>query len=163
MVCLRERIKASTDAAELHGMIAGWQSTRLPERAGRRCAAVKPNVVSADVLFEEFRGHLKWVGRRSGPRSGALTRWRRSARSGADLVGYLNYIHPYRAQILGEREINYLSNATSRGLPTPYCAHRDPGAAGAGAGRRPDRPRRAAFHVSAPRFRCSPRPSHRPS
>ena len=28
----------------------------------------------------------------------------RSARSGADLVGYLNYIHPYRAQILGERD-----------------------------------------------------------
>jgi HPr kinase/phosphorylase len=28
----------------------------------------------------------------------------RAARSGADLVGYLNYIHPYRVQILGERE-----------------------------------------------------------
>jgi len=28
------------------------------------------------------------------------------------LVGYLNYIHPYRLQILGEREIAYLSNAT---------------------------------------------------
>ena len=25
---LRERLKASTDAAELHGMIAGWQSTQ---------------------------------------------------------------------------------------------------------------------------------------
>ena len=36
----------------------------------------------------------------------------RSARSGADLVGYLNYIHPYRVQILGEREIAYLSNAS---------------------------------------------------
>ena len=24
---LRERLKASVDAAELHGMIAGWQST----------------------------------------------------------------------------------------------------------------------------------------
>jgi serine kinase of HPr protein (carbohydrate metabolism regulator) len=36
----------------------------------------------------------------------------RSARSGADLVGYLNYIHPYRVQILGEREIAYLTNAT---------------------------------------------------
>ena len=31
----------------------------------------------------------------------------RAARSGADLVGYLNYIHPYRVQILGEREIAY--------------------------------------------------------
>jgi HPr kinase/phosphorylase len=27
-------------------------------------------------------------------------------------VGYLNYIHPYRVQILGEREIAYLINAT---------------------------------------------------
>ena len=35
-------------------------------------------------------------------------------RSGADLVGYLNYIHPYRVQILGEREIAYLSNATPK-------------------------------------------------
>ena len=26
---LRERIKASTDAAQLHGMIAGWQSTQI--------------------------------------------------------------------------------------------------------------------------------------
>jgi HPr kinase/phosphorylase len=34
------------------------------------------------------------------------------ARSGADLVGYLNYIHPYRVQILGEREMAYLTNAT---------------------------------------------------
>jgi len=33
----------------------------------------------------------------------------RAARSGADLVGYLNYIHPYRVQVLGEREIAYLS------------------------------------------------------
>ena len=36
----------------------------------------------------------------------------RAARSGADLVGYLNYIHPYRVQILGEREVAYLVNAT---------------------------------------------------
>ena len=32
----------------------------------------------------------------------------RAARSGADLVGYLNYIHPYRVQILGEREVRYV-------------------------------------------------------
>ena len=36
----------------------------------------------------------------------------RSARSGSDLVGHLNYIHPYRVQIIGEREIAYLGNAT---------------------------------------------------
>ena len=28
--------------------------------------------------------------------------------------GYLNYIHPYRLQVLGEREIAYLTNATSQ-------------------------------------------------
>jgi HPr kinase/phosphorylase len=36
----------------------------------------------------------------------------RAARSGADLVGYLNYIHPYRVQILGEREVAYLTRGT---------------------------------------------------
>jgi HPr kinase/phosphorylase len=36
----------------------------------------------------------------------------RAARSGADLVGYLNYIHPYRVQILGEREVAYLSRGS---------------------------------------------------
>ena len=34
------------------------------------------------------------------------------ARSSADLVGYLNYIHPYRVQILGEREVAYLTNGS---------------------------------------------------
>ncbi|MFN3570668.1 MAG: HPr(Ser) kinase/phosphatase, partial [Polaromonas sp.] len=36
----------------------------------------------------------------------------RAARSGADLVGYLNYIHPYRVQLLGEREVAYLSDGS---------------------------------------------------
>lgn len=75
---------------------------------------MKPTVVSADVLFEEFRGTLKWewlAGLGASERrfdEGAV----RAARSGADLVGHLNYIHPYRVQILGEREIAYLTNAT---------------------------------------------------
>jgi HPr kinase/phosphorylase len=34
-------------------------------------------------------------------------------------VGYLNYIHPYRVQILGEREISYITSAT-----TEDCARR---------------------------------------
>ena len=75
---------------------------------------MKPNVVSANVLFEEFRATLKWewvAGLGASERrfdEGAV----RAARSGADLVGHLNYIHPYRIQILGEREIAYLTNAT---------------------------------------------------
>lgn len=75
---------------------------------------MKPNVVSADVLFEAFRTHLKWewvAGLGASERRFDEVAVR-SARSGADLVGYLNYIHPYRAQILGEREINYLLNGT---------------------------------------------------
>jgi HPr kinase/phosphorylase len=75
---------------------------------------MKPTVVSADVLFEEFRGTLKWEWL-----AGLGASERRfdevavsAARSGADLVGYLNYIHPYRVQILGEREIAYLTNGS---------------------------------------------------
>ena len=75
---------------------------------------MKPTVVSADVLFEEFRTHLKWewvagLGA-SERRFDELAV--RAATSGADLVGHLNYIHPYRVQILGEREIAYITNAT---------------------------------------------------
>jgi HPr kinase/phosphorylase len=36
----------------------------------------------------------------------------RDAGSPADLVGYLNYIHPYRVQIVGRREVAYLTDAT---------------------------------------------------
>ena len=36
----------------------------------------------------------------------------RNAQSAADLVGYLNYIHPYRVQIVGRREVAYLADAT---------------------------------------------------
>jgi HPr kinase/phosphorylase len=72
---------------------------------------VKPTAVSADVLFEEFRSALRWewvaglgASERKFDESAV-----QAARSGADLVGYLNYIHPGRVQILGEREIAYLS------------------------------------------------------
>jgi HPr kinase/phosphorylase len=36
----------------------------------------------------------------------------KAANSGADLVGHLNYIHPYRLQVLGEREVAYLTLGT---------------------------------------------------
>lgn len=75
---------------------------------------MKPTVVSAEVLFNEFRALLKWEWAAG---LGATERRFdevavRAARSGADLVGYLNYIHPYRVQILGEREVAYLANST---------------------------------------------------
>ena len=75
---------------------------------------MKPNFVSADALFEEFRTSLKWewvAGLGASERrfdEVAVS----AARSGADLVGYLNYIHPYRAQVLGQREIAYLLNGS---------------------------------------------------
>ena len=36
----------------------------------------------------------------------------RDAQSAADLVGYLNYIHPYRVQLVGRREVAYLSEGS---------------------------------------------------
>lgn len=75
---------------------------------------MKPTVVSADVLFEDHRAQLKWewvAGLGASERRFDEVAVR-AARSGADLVGYLNYIHPYRVQLLGEREVAYLSNGT---------------------------------------------------
>ena len=82
---------------------------------------MKPTVVSADVLFEVFRAALKWewvAGLGASERrfdEDAV----QAARSGADLVGYLNYIHPYRLQVLGPREVAYLLRGT-----TEDCARR---------------------------------------
>lgn len=75
---------------------------------------MKPNAISADVLFEEFRLSLKWewlAGLGASERRFDEVAVR-TARSGADLVGHLNYIHPYRVQILGQREVAYLTNST---------------------------------------------------
>ena len=72
---------------------------------------MKPTAISADVLFEDFRERLKWhwlAGLGASERKFDEVAVR-AARSGADLVGYLNYIHPYRVQVLGEREVAYLS------------------------------------------------------
>ena len=76
---------------------------------------MRPTVVSAEVLFEEFRQRLKWEWVAG---LGATERRFdevavRAARSGADLVGHLNYIHPYRVQVLGDREVAYLSKGSN--------------------------------------------------
>jgi HPr kinase/phosphorylase len=75
---------------------------------------VKPTVVSADVLFEDHRDTLKWqwVAGLSASERKFEDRAISEARSGADLVGYLNYIHPYRLQVLGKREVQYLVSST---------------------------------------------------
>ena len=75
---------------------------------------MKPSVISADVLFEDHRHQLKWqwlAGLGASERRFDEVAVR-AARSGADLVGYLNYSHPYRVQILGPREVAYLTNGS---------------------------------------------------
>ena len=74
---------------------------------------MKPTVISADVLFEDHRAALRWqwiAGLGASERHFDEVAVR-EAQSSADLVGYLNYIHPYRVQILGGRELAYLTNA----------------------------------------------------
>jgi HPr kinase/phosphorylase len=75
---------------------------------------MRPSVISADVLFEQFRAKLKWqwvAGLQASERKFSEMAVR-AARSGSDLVGYLNYIHPYRVQVLGEREIAYITDTS---------------------------------------------------
>ena len=73
---------------------------------------MKPVSISADRLFEEHRSALRWqwVAGHAHPERRSAEAALRDAQSAADLVGYLNYIHPYRLQVLGEREIAYLQD-----------------------------------------------------
>jgi HPr kinase/phosphorylase len=73
---------------------------------------MKPTVISAEALFEEFRPalHWEWIAGHAHPERHFDEAAVRDARSAADLVGYLNYIHPNRVQIVGRREVAYLNN-----------------------------------------------------
>ena len=73
---------------------------------------MKHIAISADVLFQAFRASLNWhwVAGRSAPERQFDEAAVQQAGSGADLVGYLNPIHPYRVQVLGAREIAYLKS-----------------------------------------------------
>jgi len=72
---------------------------------------VKPTVISAEAMFEEFRTtlHWEWIAGHAHPERHFDEAAIRDARSAADLVGYLNYIHPNRVQIVGRREVAYLN------------------------------------------------------
>jgi HPr kinase/phosphorylase len=74
---------------------------------------MKPTVISAEALFEEFRTtlHWEWIAGHAHPERHFDEAAVRDARSAADLVGYLNYIHPNRVQIVGRREVAYLNHA----------------------------------------------------
>ena len=71
---------------------------------------MKPTSISAEALFEAHREALRWawIAGHAHPERRFDDDAVRDARSAADLVGYLNYIHPYRVQILGSREVAYL-------------------------------------------------------
>jgi HPr kinase/phosphorylase len=75
---------------------------------------VKPTVISAEALFEEHRAALRWewVAGHAHPERRFDEAAVRNAQSAADLVGYLNYIHPYRVQIVGRREVAYLQDSS---------------------------------------------------
>ena len=74
---------------------------------------MKPTSISADALFEAHRAllHWEWIAGHAHPERRFDEAAVRDAQSAADLVGYLNYIHPYRVQIVGRREVAYLSQS----------------------------------------------------
>ena len=75
---------------------------------------MKPSVISANALFADHLKRLRWewVAGKSASERRFDEVAVRQARSSADLVGYLNYIHPYRAQVIGQREIAYLCSGS---------------------------------------------------
>lgn len=79
---------------------------------------MKPTSISAETLFEAHRQSLRWqwVAGHAHPERQFAEAAVREARSAADLVGYLNYIHPYRVQIVGQREVAYLKASSAEDL-----------------------------------------------
>jgi HPr kinase/phosphorylase len=79
---------------------------------------MKPTVISAEALFEAHRAalHWEWIAGHAHPERRFDEAAVRNAQSSADLVGYLNYIHPYRLQIVGRREVAYLNEASGEPL-----------------------------------------------
>ena len=67
--------------------------------------------ITADSLFEANRAVLRWqwTAGQGGADRTLSQEAIDAADSGADLVGYLNFIHPMRVQIFGRRELAYFN------------------------------------------------------
>jgi HPr kinase/phosphorylase len=72
--------------------------------------------ITADGLFEANRAafHWNWTAGQAGAERSLSQEAIDAADSGADLVGYLNFIHPMRVQILGRREVSYFASLDAR-------------------------------------------------
>ena len=79
---------------------------------------MKPISISAEALFEEHRPAMRWewIAGHAHPERRFDEAAVRNAQSAADLVGYLNYIHPYRVQLVGRREVAYLVQSSPEAL-----------------------------------------------
>jgi HPr kinase/phosphorylase len=73
--------------------------------------------ITADSLFEANRTALKWqwMAAPEGASRKLAQAAIDNADAGADLVGYLNFIHPLRVQVLGRREVSYFAALDARG------------------------------------------------
>ena len=100
---------------KLFNSFASW----LHKKSDKNKAQIEK--YGADELFEDRLAILRWqwIAGRNAPERRFDEEAVREAHSGADLVGHLNYVHPYRVQIVGAREISYLT----RGTPED-CARR---------------------------------------
>jgi HPr kinase/phosphorylase len=75
-------------------------------------STLKATPLTADQLFEAHRGTLRWqwIAGGEGAERPVVVLKADHREAGADLVGYLNYIHPQRIQVLGRREIAYFES-----------------------------------------------------
>jgi len=77
---------------------------------------LKPTSISAEALFEAHRTTMRWawIAGHAHPERRFDDAAVRDARSAADLVGLPQLHPPYRVQIVGSREVAYLTASAPR-------------------------------------------------